>query len=114
MTKEEKLNLKEEIINKLLNKDINRLKEYTCVVNADNPFFEEEDYPIVEGVPKYFEIDELNRTVGGIALISKYTLSEMIEKHLKYPTPNGWTEKIGKAGIFQKCHCIAYSNAYNR
>lgn len=32
----------------------------------------------------------------------------MVEKHLKYPNPNGWTEKINNSGIFQRCHSIAY------
>ncbi len=32
----------------------------------------------------------------------------MVEKHLKYPDPHGWTEKINDSGIFQRCHCIAY------
>ena len=39
---------------------------------------------------------------------NKYTLSIMIEKHLKYPDPNGWTEKINNTKIFQRCHAIAY------
>lgn len=32
----------------------------------------------------------------------------MVEKHLKYPDPNGWTEQINNSGIFQRCHAIAY------
>ena len=39
-------------------------------------------------------------------MISKYTLSIMVEKHLKYPDSNGWTETIRNSGIFQRCHCI--------
>lgn len=100
---------KEEIIKKILNKrNIDKLENFTTIVNDDKPFFEKEDYKIVEGIPKYFEPDEYGRTTGGIAIISKYTLSIMVEKHLKYPDPNGWTSKIDKSGVFQRCHCIAY------
>lgn len=99
---------KEEIINEFLSKDINKLDNFAPVVNNDKPFFKKADFEIGEGIPKYFEPDELNRTSGAIAMISKYTLSIMIEKHLKYPDPNGWTEKINSSGIFQRCHCIAY------
>ncbi len=99
---------KEEIINELLNKNINKLDNYAPVVNNDKPFFKKEDYAITEGIPKYFEPDELNRASGAIAIVSKYTLSIMVEKHLKYPDPNGWTEQINNSGIFQRCHAIAY------
>lgn len=100
---------KEEIIKKILNKrNIDKLENFTTIVNDDKPFFEKEDYKIVEGIPKYFEPDEYGRTTGGIAIISKYTLSIMVEKHLKYPDPNRWTSKIDKSGVFQRCHCIAY------
>ena len=99
---------KEEIINEFLSKDINKLDNFAPVVNNDKPFIKKADFEIGEGIPKYFEPDELNRTSGAIAMISKYTLSIMIEKHLKYPDPNGWTEKINSSGIFQRCHCIAY------
>ncbi len=99
---------KEEIINELLNKNINKSDNYAPVVNNDKPFFKKEDYVITEGIPKYFEPDELNRASGAIAIVSKYTLSIMVEKHLKYPDPNGWTEQINNSGIFQRCHAIAY------
>lgn len=99
---------KEEIINEFIDKDISKLDNYAPVVNNDTPFFKNKDFEITEGIPKYFEPDELNRASGGIAIISKYTLSIMIEKHLKYPDPNGWTEKINSSGIFQRCHAIAY------
>lgn len=99
---------REEIIDEFLNKNVNKLEDFTLVVNNNTPFFQKTDFEIVEGSPKYFEPDELNRTSGAIAIISKYTLSIMVEKHLKYPEPNGWTEKINNSGIFQRCHCIAY------
>lgn len=98
----------EEIIDEFLNKNVNKLEEVALVVNNNTPFFKKTDFEIVEGSPKYYEPDELNRTSGAIAIISKYTLSIMVEKHLKYPDPNGWTEKINNSGIFQRCHCIAY------
>lgn len=98
----------EEIIDEFLNKNVNKLEEFALVVNNNTPFFKKTDFEIVEGSPKYYEPDELNRTSGAIAIISKYTLSIMVEKHLKYPEPNGWTEKINNSGIFQRCHCIAY------
>lgn len=98
----------EEIIDEFLNKNVNKLEEFALVVNNNTPFFKKTDFEIVEGSPKYYESDELNRTSGAIAIISKYTLSIMVEKHLKYPDPNGWTEKINNSGIFQRCHCIAY------
>lgn len=99
---------KERIISEFLNQDVSKLENFSPVVNNNNPFFKKEDYKITEGIPKYYEPDKLNRTVGAIAIISKYTLSIMIEKHLKYPDPNGWTETINEAKIFQRCHCIAY------
>lgn len=99
---------REEIIEEFLNKNVNKLEEFALVVNNNTPFFKKTDFEIVEGSPKYYEPDELNRTSGAIAIISKYTLSIMVEKHLKYPEPNGWTEKINNSGIFQRCHCIAY------
>lgn len=45
---------KEEIIKKILNKrNIDKLENFTTIVNDDKPFFEKEDYKIVEGIPKY-------------------------------------------------------------
>ena len=99
---------REEIIDEFLNKNVNKLEDFALVVNNNAPFFKKTDLEIVEGSPKYYEPDELNRTSGAIAIISKYTLSIMVEKHLKYPDPNGCTEKINNSGIFQRCHCIAY------
>ncbi len=98
----------EKIINEFIDKDISKLDNYAPIVNNNKPFFKEKDFEITEGIPKYFEPDELNRASGGIAIISKNTLSIMVEKHLKYPDPNGWTEKINNAKIFQRCHAIAY------
>ena len=76
---------KEEILEEYLNQDINKLNDFALIVNNDIPFFKKNDFEITEGIPQYFEPEELNRTSGAIAMISKYTLSIMIEKHLKYP-----------------------------
>lgn len=62
---------KEEIINEFIDKDISKLDNYAPVVNNDTPFFKNKDFEITEGIPKYFEPDELNRASGGIAIISK-------------------------------------------
>jgi DNA-entry nuclease len=99
---------KENIIKDILEKDIYKLKEYTLPINNRKTFFNKEDYNIIEGIPKYFEPDELGRTSGAIAIISRNTLSIRTEKHLRYPNPNGWTKVINDSGIFQRCHCIAY------
>jgi DNA-entry nuclease len=99
---------KENIIKDILEKDIYKLKEYTLPINNGKTFFNKEDYNIIEGIPKYFEPDELGRTSGAIAIISRNTLSIRTEKHLRYPNPNGWTKVINDSGIFQRCHCIAY------
>ena len=99
---------KEEIINEFLNKDINKLDDFALKVNNDKSFFQKTDFEVIEGIPKYFEPNELNRTSGGIAIISKYTLSILVEKHLKYPDPNGWTEKINNSHIFYQCHFLLY------
>jgi DNA-entry nuclease len=99
---------KENIIKDILEKDIYKLKEYTQPINNGKTFFNKEDYNIIEGIPKYFEPDELGRTSGAIAIISRNTLSIRTEKHLRYPNPNGWTKVINDSGIFQRCHCIAY------
>jgi len=64
-------------------------QNFSPVVNNNNLFFRKKDYKITEAIPKYYEPDKLNRTVGAVTIISKYTLSIMIEKHLKYPDPNG-------------------------
>lgn len=71
-------------------------------------FFTTIDLKNKEGVPIYFDLDKLNRSIGGIALISTYTLSPLINKKLVYPNPGNW-EKIVDKEIFNKCHSIAYS-----
>lgn len=100
---------KEKIIKQILNKkNIDKLENFTTIVNNNIPFFVENDYDIVEGIPKYFEPDKYGRATGGMAIISRYTLSIRTEKHLVYPKPNGWTKVIDESGIFQRCHAIAY------
>lgn len=82
---------KKDILNELIAKDVSKLDDFSPIVNNNKPFLNKSDFEIIEGVPKYFAPDDLNSASGGIAIISKYTLSIMIEKHLKYPNPNGWT-----------------------
>ena len=95
-------------IEQVINQDLNKIDELSIIINNNKPFFEEKDYDIREGVPKYFEPDEYGRSSGAIAIISNNTLSIRTEKYLTYPDPNGWTKIIEKSGIFQRCHCIAY------
>ena len=99
---------KEEQIKELLNKNIDKIKDYAIQVNKGKPFFNKEDFNTIEGIPIYFEPDKYGRTKGAMAIISKNTLSIKTEKHLRYPDPNGWTKIISDSGIFQRCHCIAY------
>ena len=71
-------------------------------------FFTSHDLETKEGLPIYYDLDEFNRTTGGIALISTYTLSPLINKKLVYPNPSNW-DKLMDTQIFNKCHAIAYS-----
>ncbi len=52
---------REEILKEFIDKDINKLDDYSPVVNNDKPFFKDKNFEITEGIPKYFEPDELNR-----------------------------------------------------
>lgn len=99
---------RENFIKDLLCKNIDKLNDSKTIVNNGKPFFEKEDYNTIEGLPIYFEPDEFGRASGAIAMISRNTLSIRTEKHLRYPNPNGWTNKIEDSGIFQRCHAIAY------
>jgi len=74
------------------------------------PVFEKQDFYVVEGVPKYYGIDEYGRIIGAIALISPNTLPMITEKVLTYPRPYGWNSNMDKSnGIFESCHIIAYN-----
>lgn len=104
-------NEKNKYIKKLLNKsvdEIGQLDNYRAIVNNGTPFFEENDLKTIEGIPKYFEPDELGRARGAMAIISRNTLSIRTEKHLRYPDPHGWNKLIEDSGIFQRCHAVAY------
>ena len=97
------------IVNNLVSNGNDNNSKYTIVLNNDKPLFEAKDYDIIEGEPKYFEIDEYGRSIGAIALISTNTIPLVIKKKLKYPEPYGWTKDIEKSGCFERCHIIAYS-----
>lgn len=86
---------------------IKNIKDTITQINGQS-FFTSNDLETKEGLPIYYELDECNRTTGGIALISKYTLSPFINKNLVYPNPSNW-DKLIDTKIFNKCHAIAYS-----
>ncbi len=99
-----------EIVENLVNKGADNIKNKTVILNDDKPILEKEDFDVVEGKPKYFGIDKLGRIIGGIALISKNTIPLITDKELEYPRPYGWNKKIEKVkGIFESCHIIAYN-----
>lgn len=86
---------------------IKNIKDTISEVKNQN-FFTSHDLETKEGLPIYYELDECNRTTGGIAIISSYTLSPLINKKLVYPNPSNWNNLIDTQ-IFNKCHAIAYS-----
>lgn len=96
-------------VQQLVDKGIKNIKEYSITLNNDKPEFQKQDYKIVEGEPIYFEPDELERSNGAIAIISKNTIPLVIKKNLKYPNPYGWTSNLENKNIFERCHIIAYS-----
>ena len=98
-----------EIIDKLVNKDIRIIKDYAVEINEGKPFFTKNDYKTIEGVPKYFELDENGRSNGAIAIVSKDTMPLLINKNLKYLPPYGWNDVIQNDGFFEQCHIVAYS-----
>lgn len=99
----------QEMIDNLINKDIKTIKKYSVEINEGIPFFSNDDYKIVEGVPKYFEPDKYGRSNGTIAIVSKDTMPFIINKNLKYLPPYGWNDIIHNDGFFEQCHIIAYS-----
>ncbi len=72
-------------IEELVNVEVNKIKEAVITVNDDIPLFSKQDYEIAEGEPKYFELDEYDRSNGAIALISNNTMPLVTKKRLKYP-----------------------------
>ncbi|MCI8961444.1 MAG: hypothetical protein HFJ18_00760 [Clostridia bacterium] len=96
-------------IEELVNVEVNKIKEAVITVNDDRPLFSKQDYEIVEGEPKYFELDEYDRSSGAIALISNNTMPLVTKKRLKYPSPSGWNKSLENKNLFEKCHIIAYS-----
>jgi hypothetical protein len=81
-------------IKKLIEKDINNIKDEVVILNNDEPLFNKKDYELIEGEPIYFEPDEYGRSAGAIALISKNTIPLVIKKKLKYPEPYGWNKNF--------------------
>lgn len=49
-----------EAIEKLLSKKVSKLKDYVVTINNDEPFFEVNDFEVIEGNPNYYELDEYN------------------------------------------------------
>ena len=96
-------------INELVNVDINKVQEVVVIVNNDKPLFEKQDYQIVEGKPKYFELDEYGRSSGAIAMLSIDTIPLVKKKKITYPSPSGWKIYFENKRLFEKCHIIAYS-----
>lgn len=99
----------DEEVQQLVDKGTKNIKQYSITLNNDKPKFQKQDYKIVEGEPIYFEPDELERSNGAIAIISKNTIPLVIKKNLKYPNPYGWTTNLENKNIFERCHIIAYS-----
>ncbi len=63
---------------------------------------EKSDFNLVEGEPIYFELDELGRSNGAIAILSKYTIPLVIKKDLTYPDSYGWTKSLENKKIYRK------------
>lgn len=99
----------QDIIDNLINKNTKTIKEYSVEINKGKPFFNKDDYEIIEGVPKYFKPDEYGRSNGAIAIVSIDTMPFLINKNLKYLPPYGWNDVIQNDGFFEQCHIIAYS-----
>lgn len=96
-------------VSELVEKGAKNIKEKSIPLNNGKPIFEKSDFNLVEGEPIYFELDELGRSNGAIAILSKYTIPLVIKKDLTYPNPYGWTKSLENKKIFARCHIIAYS-----
>ena len=97
------------IVEELINKKNNNIKEEIVIINNDNPIFDKKDYKILEGEPIYFELDTYGRSNSAIALLSKSTIPLVIKKKLIYPNPYGWNTTFENQDLFERCHIIAYS-----
>lgn len=96
-------------VSELVDKGAKNIKEKSIPLNNGKPIFEKDDYNLVEGEPVYFKLDELGRSSGATAILSKYTIPLVIKKDLTYPDPYGWTKSLENKKIFERCHIIAYS-----
>lgn len=97
------------IVNELVLKGTNNIKDRIVPLNNEKPVFNKEDYKIVEGEPIYFEPDIYKRSQGAIALITRNTMPLVIRKKLVYPNPYGWSKNLENKNLFERCHIIAYS-----
>lgn len=104
-----KYDYKKYSLKEVLNKKINLIKDATVIINNDIPFFSEDDFRILEGEPNYEKPDKYGRSSGAIAIISSNTRAIISNNEIEYPDPEGWTGIINYAGIFERCHIIAYS-----
>lgn len=98
-----------DIIEELINAKLSNIKDETVQINDGKPLFTKKDYEIIEGQPKYFELDKYGRSNGAIALVSKNTLPLIINRDLKYPDPYGWTKNLENKNVYERCHTIAYN-----
>jgi DNA-entry nuclease len=96
-------------VDELVEIGVKDIKEKSISLNNDKPIFKKDDFNLVEGEPVYFDLDELGRSDGGIAILSKYTIPLVIKKNLTYPDPYGWSKTLENKNIFERCHIIAYS-----
>ena len=104
-----KYDYKKYSLKEVLNKKINLIKDATVIINNDIPFFSEDDFKILEGEPNYEKPDKYGRSSGATAIISSNTRAIISNNEIEYPDPEGWTGIINYAGIFERCHIIAYS-----
>ena len=81
-------------VNELVENGAKNIEENSIPLNNGKPIFEKSDFNLVEGEPVYFEPDELGRSSGAIAILSKYTIPIVIKKGLTYPEPYGWTKSL--------------------
>ena len=96
-------------VNKLVETGVKNIKENTVTLNNDKPILDKRDFNTKEGEPIYFDLDELGRSNGAIAILSNNTIPLVIKKNLDYPDPYGWTESLENKNVFERCHIIAYS-----
>ncbi|MCF0124594.1 MAG: DNA/RNA non-specific endonuclease, partial [Clostridia bacterium] len=98
-----------DLVTKLVLDGTKNIKKTSISLNKNKPILKKEEYDLIEGQPIYFDLDELGRPTGAIAILSKTTIPLVIKKNLKYPNPYGWSKDIGNVNIFERCHIIAYS-----